>query len=252
MHFRRAAIGLFAALAGLGPSGCGTPERSRIDELEASALAHREKAQYDLATADYDRIIALEPRRATAFNSRGITYQLAAQYPRAIADYDTALMLDSGMTAALKNRGRAQFYLGNFDQAARDLSDGLEGDTANSFVSVWLHMIRRRIGIADTAELARNIARTDRTRWPAPVAALYLGRITPAQFADSLVTGDSAARALKRCGGAFFLGEYLLWSERAIDAKARFEEAASICPRNETEYMGAMAELGRLGERAAR
>jgi lipoprotein NlpI len=252
MHFRRGAIALFALFAGLGQSGCRASERSRVGALEASALAHREKGEYDLAIADYDRIIALEPRRAAAFNSRGITYQLAARYPRAIADYDTALMLDSGMTAALKNRGRAHFYLGHFDQAARDLSAGLAGDTANSFVSVWLHMIRQRLGAADTAELARNIARTDRTRWPSPVAALYLGRITPAQFADSLVTGDSAARALKRCGGAFFLGEYLLWHQRASEARSQFEEAASICPRNETEYMGAVAELRRLDHPATR
>jgi lipoprotein NlpI len=241
------AIGLVALVAGLGQSGCGLRDNRRIEMLEAKAVAHREKGEFTQAIAAYDSIIAMRPERATVFNSRGITYQLAGDYARAVADYDSALKLRPDLAMALKNRGRAHFYLGNFAQSARDLSGGLAGDTTNAFVAVWLHMVRQRLGTADTAELARNVARTDPSEWPAPVAALYLERITPEQFADSLAAGDPSDRTLKRCGGAFFLGEYLLGRKRIDEATARFEEAKAICRHDETEYMASVAELGRLG-----
>ena len=252
MRFRGVARRLALVVLAAASGGCGDGGGKAMDALEASALAHREKGAYDSALAHYDRAIALEPKNASAINSRGITFQLMGQYARAVENYDAALELQPEMAIAMKNRGRAHFYLGNFTESARDLSAGLARDTANAFVVVWLHMVKQHLGGGDTTELARNVARTDPTRWPAPVAALYLGRITFEQFADTLVTGDSTARALKRCGGAFYGGEYLLWKGRTGEAKERLAEAASICPRDESEYMGATAELGRLDGASAR
>jgi lipoprotein NlpI len=252
MSFRGVIIVVAAGIVTTACGDRGARGTDDVEALEARALAHRTKGDFDRAIATYDSAILVDSERASTFNSRGVTFQLKNDYRKAVENYNDALRLQPEMAVAMKNRGRANFYLGNFAESARDLSAGLARDTVNAFVSVWLHMVRQRLGKADTTELARNIARTDRTRWPAPVAALYLGRVTPAQFSDSLTTGDADARALKHCGGAFYFGEYLLWNGRVDDAKARLEEAAKVCPHDYSEYQGAVAELGRLAATSAR
>jgi lipoprotein NlpI len=230
-------------------SGCAGKGESSATSLLVSAQAHRARGEYGLAIADYDRAIAMRPDVASAYNGRGFTYQLQNDYARAIADYDRALALKPDLPVAIKNRGRAHFYLGHFAESAKDLQEGLRLDSTNAFVAVWLHMVRRRLGQDDSREFPAQVARTDSTQWPAPVAKLYLGQITPEQLAAVAGVGDAKAQLRQRCGAAFYVGEYVLWAGKTADAVTRFKEAQSICPHDASEYQGAVAELGRLEKR---
>jgi tetratricopeptide (TPR) repeat protein len=52
------------------------------------------KGEYDRAIADYDEVIGLDPKYASAYNGRGFAYHSRGDDERAIADYDEAIRLD--------------------------------------------------------------------------------------------------------------------------------------------------------------
>jgi tetratricopeptide (TPR) repeat protein len=83
-------------------------------------------ARYDLAVADFNRVLAIEPRDIGAVIDRGKIFVKAGQLAAAISDFDRAVDMDkgaSGMTAAaIRERGLAYKQMGNFSAARSDLN----------------------------------------------------------------------------------------------------------------------------------
>jgi tetratricopeptide (TPR) repeat protein len=108
-------------------SACtGIIESSR--DISAKALAFMErgdwytqKAEYDLAVADFNQSIEFNPKSALAFASRGGAYAGKAQYDRAIADLDQAIRLDPKLAQAFMLRGYCNFSKGQYKRAIPDL-----------------------------------------------------------------------------------------------------------------------------------
>jgi tetratricopeptide (TPR) repeat protein len=103
----------------------------RLDPSEAlaiytaRALVHFFKRDYDRAIADFDRALALNPRDADLTEVRGRAYAMKGDYVRALADYEAALRLQPNDWSAIGNRGLAHLRLGNYDQAIADLNRAL-------------------------------------------------------------------------------------------------------------------------------
>ena len=68
-------------------------------------LVYEIKGDYDLALADYNRVIDLNPALADAHYNRGVVYHRKGDYNRAIEDYTTAIELQSNLAEAYCNRG---------------------------------------------------------------------------------------------------------------------------------------------------
>jgi len=85
-------------------------------------LGHAKRGNNDIAVADLDQAINLNPENATAYNNRGFTYNNMGEYDRAIADLDQALGLDPQHATAYNNRGLAYENKGDYDRAIADLS----------------------------------------------------------------------------------------------------------------------------------
>jgi len=67
---------------------------------------YKVKNQPDLAIADCDAAIQLDPNYAQAFNFRGLAYEDKGDIDRAIGDYSETIRLDPGYAPAYHNRGR--------------------------------------------------------------------------------------------------------------------------------------------------
>jgi lipoprotein NlpI len=224
-----------------------------IDSTRATAWRNRgivRQRQGDdrSAVADFDRAIALKPDFARAYGSRGFSYQLLGEYAKAVADYDKALALDSTLTVARENRGRAQWYLGNLQRAADDLVAARPADSTNLFLVLWAHMAAQRIGRPDSARFAAWVVPTDSVTWPAAVARLYLGRISPEQLVAAAGVEDGKTLRKDRCH-AFYIGEYLLWHGDTTGAARHLDSARADCPKRSSEYQAAVADLGRIAGR---
>ena len=56
--------------------------------------AYDDKGEYDLAIADFNKAIALNPNDAYAYNNRGVTYEKNGDKDQAIADFRKTLEID--------------------------------------------------------------------------------------------------------------------------------------------------------------
>ncbi len=67
--------------------------------------AYTSTGKFDLAIADYNRALALNPNFVKALNDRGVAYEKSGAYQRALQDFDAALDLDNKYSYAYVNRG---------------------------------------------------------------------------------------------------------------------------------------------------
>ena len=93
------------------------------------------KGAYDLAIADYNKTIALNPDEAQAYHSRGYTYYVKGAYDLAIADYNKTIALNPDEAQAYYNRGNAYYFKGAYDLAIADYNKtiALNPDEAQAY-----------------------------------------------------------------------------------------------------------------------
>ena len=95
-------------------------------EYKQRAILEFQRGEYDLAIADYDEAIRLNPGDAHTYYRRGLVYDSEKQYEAAIADYDKAINLKREDHAEFYDaRGNANFALKQYSSAIRDYSEVL-------------------------------------------------------------------------------------------------------------------------------
>jgi lipoprotein NlpI len=198
------------------------------------------KGDYALAISDLTTALVLDAKDTESLIGRATAFQRIGDLDRAIADFDSALALEPQNLAALTDRGYAHFHRGDFVDAAADMSRVVEKN-AYAYAALFRFLAQSRAGLAP-ADLEPALRRMTTPAWPYPVFELYLGR------RDADATLAAAQKPEERCEAQFYVAEWhLLQGDRAA-AKAHFEEAAGTCPQGFVEYVGAQAELRRLGQ----
>jgi tetratricopeptide (TPR) repeat protein len=234
-----------------------------------------------MAMADYDRAIELDPNSALAFKSRGIAFYSAGTCDKALADDDQALQLAPGDAVLLTRRGNVRnclqqfdaalvdfqeavridstptrlrslgmnwFDLGRFGDSAAALTSAANGDPQSLYTALWLFIARARAGDLAGAmpELDARASAVTASTWPAPVAALFLERLQPADLIAAARDPDSRRSREQTCEANFYTAEWLLIHQRDQAETTRLlEEAARTCPFDYHEADGAHAELSR-------
>jgi tetratricopeptide (TPR) repeat protein len=94
------------------------PEGAAVHVASGNHYALRGEA--DLAIADYDRAIMLDPNRAVAFFNRAGALAASGQIDRALADYDRAIELDPMDADAHVGRGRLHYQKKDYAAAVAD------------------------------------------------------------------------------------------------------------------------------------
>lgn len=86
------------------------------------------KTEYDLALADFNESIRLNPTEARTFVSRGGVYLARQEYKRAITDFDEGIRLDPEYAFAYFQRGFAYHALEEPDKAYDDYTQAIRLD----------------------------------------------------------------------------------------------------------------------------
>jgi tetratricopeptide (TPR) repeat protein len=104
------------------------------DALDLRGAAYRSQGEINLAIADYNQAIKINPKLAQAYLNRGVAYDHKGDYDRAIQDFDQALKLKPSALAHF-NRGNAYLAKSQFDQAIEDYNQAirLKPDFAAAF-----------------------------------------------------------------------------------------------------------------------
>ncbi len=88
--------------------------------------AYLPKGNYDLALADLNQSIKLQPIFAEAYANRSLLHMVKSDYTRALADGNQAVKLKPDLAVAHNNRGIIYATTGNYDGAIADFSQTLK------------------------------------------------------------------------------------------------------------------------------
>jgi len=91
-------------------------------------LVYKEQEKFDLAFADYSKAIELDPKYTWAYFQRGLLYKKQKKFDLALADYNKAIELDPKYTSAYINRGLLYKEQEKFDLALADYNKAIELD----------------------------------------------------------------------------------------------------------------------------
>jgi tetratricopeptide (TPR) repeat protein len=94
-------------------------------------ILDREKGDLDRAIADFSDAIRLDPKYIRPLNNRGLAYDAKGDYDHAIADFTEAIRLDPTYVPAFNNRGLAYAAKKDNDHAIADFSEAIRLDPKN-------------------------------------------------------------------------------------------------------------------------
>jgi tetratricopeptide (TPR) repeat protein len=81
---------------------------------------YQSQGDHDLAIADFNEFLRLNPTGSSGFYARGNSYREKGDLDRAIADYSEAIRLDPRFSFAYHDRGVARRMKGDREQAISD------------------------------------------------------------------------------------------------------------------------------------
>ncbi|MCA2660800.1 MAG: tetratricopeptide repeat protein, partial [Microcystis sp. M049S2] len=82
--------------------------------------------KYELALADWNKAIKINPNFAMAYSDRGNIYYDQQKYELALADWNKAIELDSKLAGAYNNRGRFYYYQQKYELALADWNKAID------------------------------------------------------------------------------------------------------------------------------
>jgi tetratricopeptide (TPR) repeat protein len=126
------------------------PNWDRLVELEPGRASYFQRAffnvnrkEYALAIPDFGWVIAFEPDNASAYNERGLAYYRLGEYDHAIVDCSRAVALKPDYADAYRYRGLAHDALREYALAVADYTSYIEAGGEN-----WLTYAYFRRGLS--------------------------------------------------------------------------------------------------------
>jgi len=101
----------------------------------ARGSMYQSQGDNDLAIADYDEILRLEPKADYTLYSRGIAYRDKGNLEQAIADLTEALGINPKYSPAYHERGVAYRMKGDREHAIADFREAIRLDPKSSITS---------------------------------------------------------------------------------------------------------------------
>ncbi|HTD37908.1 MAG TPA: tetratricopeptide repeat protein, partial [Candidatus Limnocylindrales bacterium] len=206
--------------------------------------AYSAKLQFDRAIDDYNEALKLKPNYYAALVGRADTFELQGDHARALEDYNAAIEASPAWSVAYRARGVSELNQNRFQEALDDLHHANVLQPSDPYAVLWMQLVRWKTG-AGNGSLATDAKYLDRKVWPWPVVALVQGSMTPDQVLATAKKNDLPSRG-HECEALFYVGEYFL-AARDPHGKGYIQAAADMCPSTYIEFVGARAELTRLG-----
>jgi lipoprotein NlpI len=274
---RSALVAGVAAVLLAWPAPAGYAEAE--GEWLAAAREALRKGRADEAATLAGKVLALNPKSASAYLTRGIAREVQGKHAEAVSDLDSALRLQLDLDEAYHHRGCAHFKLGRIKESAADFDryvervpsraaghwqrgitlyyagrfeDGMKQfksyeqvDTNDVENAVWHYLCNARRTNPDKARQEILKIGKDRRVPMMQVYELYSGRLKPEDVLAAAQAGQPEKEELHR--RLFYAHLYLgLYHEAAGDrTKAREHLGKAAGDYRIGHYMGDVARVHR-------
>jgi tetratricopeptide (TPR) repeat protein len=128
-----------------------SPAALRVIAYRNRGVTYNKKGLHELATADLDEALKLNPRDNLSRGARGNAYAQRGQYDRAIADLSEILRQNPRADRALNDRGLIYLRKGDLDMAAQDFEASLAINPTNAHALNNRALVSARRGRLDDA-----------------------------------------------------------------------------------------------------
>lgn len=120
------------------------------------ALLHISTGKPELAMADIDQVLKMQPGNARAWCIKGDCLERMGKPAEAIGNYDKAIALDPGEALFYVRRGAAYCKAEQFTSSLPDLEKAMEMDASNGEAYYWRAMVKYRTkqGPCDDLQMA--------------------------------------------------------------------------------------------------
>jgi len=212
------------------------------------ALYLSERGDHERAADDYGRALKLAPDDVRMYLGRAVEWTVLGDYKQAQADYEQVIRRQPKDVTGYFGRGRVRFYAGDFMQSASDFTRSLQLG-GGLYMAIWLFLARKRADIPAEQTLAEDAGTVGAGDWPAPIIALYLGRITAESAQKAAASPDPARQRDQRCEANFYIAQWHLLRGERDAALQLLRNAQSGCPGSIVEHEATVAELRRLAQK---
>ena len=211
------------------------------------SVGYNRQNKADLALADLDQAIAIDPSQASYYTQRGHVRYGQSKYDAAVADYSQAIAKKTPTAADFSNRGNAYFDLGDYAKAIPDYDASLNLAPDNAVVRAYRGSALLRLGRADEAvtDLSFMIVKGGDKVLPVDfgnrgIALAELGRTSEAaaDFAqvEVLTTAKIAADGGKDAGNFVNRSFARVFSGNPDGALADATQALAIAPNDSAAF----------------
>src|SRR5262249_55171572 len=142
-------------------------------------IVHEALENHKEAIADFDRMLAIDPKEAEAYNHRGSEQFKLGHLAESLADFDRFLELRPDERPGHWKRGITLYYLGKFDEGRKQFEGYEKVDTNDVENAVWHYLCTARLLGADKARASLLKIGKDARVPMMEVYALFGGKAKP-------------------------------------------------------------------------
>jgi len=203
-----------------------------LDALALKGEALVGMGRYHDAMKLFDRVLSARPADFDALNSRGIARMAAGRIEDANADWKRQLEVLAGKSAP---SAYIALRMADYDTSLPHLMRALRANGSDSYWNLYASAASLRLGRPLLAG-----AMEDGDSWPALLTALLNGRATADEV---LARADTPSRQ----GEAQFQLGILAFDRDRASARRHWQQVVEVCPPTLVEYAAARNELARPG-----
>lgn len=204
---------------------------------------HQARHEYDAAIDDDNRLLALAPESAAAFQRRGEDQFRAGHFKESVADFDKVIELNPARGPYHWQRGISLYYAGEFARGAKQFELHKTVNPEDVENAVWDFLCVARLSAIEKAREGLIAIHGDSRVPMMQIYALFSGKGTEQDVMDAANAGKPGEAELKErlFYAHLYLGLFDEASGRADSAKQHIRLAAEKYAGD--DYMGDVARV---------
>lgn len=243
------AISLFAA----APLPAEAPPAAEKTELQ-KGMELAMKGDMDAAIASWTEWLKKNPKDASTYFNRGLARYRKGDLDAAIADYTSAIENNPKHPFAFSARGSAHYLSQKWDKAVADFDASSRMPRPDPNAMLMACALRMRQGGIEAGQKELRDALSarldlDTGSWIWKLATFLLGKLDEKDLMAAAESKDEKKTREQQCEAWYFVAMRHLAAGRKEEAAAAFRKCVATDIKEDSQYLGAVAELKWLEEK---